>query len=187
MLYNIRLISKKRLGAVNQSSASDLQQKVTCILLVNTTGLSDSAQLNILRNKHRVVVASMGKNQPYDEHGSNFSKMFSELFPFGRGHPAEKRKNRVSVLECIKHYLSLSSRKFAQHHQFLAVAFDKISLGNMYMANYLQCRKNSNNNSKIAKVTEEELAQFLIDKSSNNIQDVHASTDGVNILMKSNI
>jgi len=106
-------------------------------------------------------------------------------FPFGRGHPAEKRKNRVSVLECIKHYLSLGSRKFAQHHQFLAVAFDKISLGNMYMANYLQCKKNSNNKTQIAKVTNAELAHFLIDKTSSNKQCATVSNDGVNLMMKS--
>ncbi len=153
-------------------------------VFVQTAGISDNVQLNMLREKHGIVVASAGNIKSFDHHGSTFSKMFPELFPFGRGHPAEVRKNRVSLLECVKYYMDLSSRRFAQHHQFLAVAFDKISLGNMFMYNYLQCKKNSQNNEIIAKVTADELNSFLTQKTTkSNIIQPH--TNNAEILMNS--
>ena len=45
---------------------------------------------------------------------------FPELFPYGRGAPDdENRIKKVSVQECARHYLNLSSRRFAQHKTFL--------------------------------------------------------------------
>ncbi len=112
--------------------------------------------------------------------GSNFARIFPELFPFGFGHPGIKRSPPVSLLECIRYYLDISTRRFAQHHQFLAVAFDRLSLNNMFMANYLQCQKQSANIHKIATVTSMELDEFL-NKTKN-----HQVSSNASILMKSN-
>ena len=130
-------------------------------VFVQVKGISDNEQLNLLKRQHGIVIINSATNKPkIDRHGESFSMMFPELYPFGRGHPGEPRKITVSILECVNYYMELSSRRFAKHHQFLAVAFDKISLGNMFMANYLLCTKNSINNHKISTVTNEELKTF---------------------------
>ena len=80
--------------------------------------------INVIRNKHGIIVANNISKPIYDTYGTIYSKMFTELFPYGREHPGEKRVIPVSVLECVKYYLELSSRRFVKHHQFLDVAFD---------------------------------------------------------------
>ncbi|ETO58862.1 hypothetical protein F444_22761, partial [Phytophthora nicotianae P1976] len=47
-----------------------------------------------------------------------FARIFPNLFPFGRGHPGESRRRAVSVKECVKYYLSLSRRQFAEDELF---------------------------------------------------------------------
>ncbi len=56
-----------------------------------------------------------------------FAKLFPHLFPYGEGHPGKNRKVSVSVQECVKHYLRLSSRRFPQDETFPLTAFDIIS------------------------------------------------------------
>jgi hypothetical protein len=58
----------------------------------------------------------------------NDAKTFTQHFPFGRGHPGEKRSTGVSRLECIIHYLKLSRRQFDRDPLFVLYAFDTLSL-----------------------------------------------------------
>jgi hypothetical protein len=67
--------------------------------------------------------------------------MFPHLFPIGRGHPGESRKIPVSVKECVKHYTMLSGRQFAEDELFTLVAFDRISMMNMYTQNSVRCQR----------------------------------------------
>ncbi|OWZ05712.1 hypothetical protein PHMEG_00022143 [Phytophthora megakarya] len=69
------------------------------------------------------------------------ARLFPHLFPFGRGHPGEDRKLHVAVEECIKHYSLLSERRFAEDELFALVAFDLISLRNMYIQNHFRCMR----------------------------------------------
>ena len=66
--------------------------------------------------------------------------------------------------------MDLSSRRFAKHQQFLSVAFDKVSMDNMFRSTYLQCRKKSVNNAKITSVTHEQLKSFIIEQSDREAQ-----------------
>eukprot|EP00854_Cymbomonas_tetramitiformis_P003084 gene3084-3914_t len=52
------------------------------------------------------------------------TKMYPQLFPFGRGGPTEERHVAVSTIKCIRHYLKLSSRSFATHPEFVMERFD---------------------------------------------------------------
>ncbi len=56
-----------------------------------------------------------------------FAKLFPHLFPFGHGHPGTDRRVSVSLQQCKKHYLSISSRRFAQDDTFPLIAFDIVS------------------------------------------------------------
>ena len=49
---------------------------------------------------------------------------FPDLLPFARGGPHEHRATPVSFARCVRHYLMLSSRVFAQHAMFVLVAKD---------------------------------------------------------------
>jgi len=61
------------------------------------------------------------------------AQMFPHLFPYGRGHPNElKRRIKLSAFECAKHYLMLSSRRFAQDKYFTLAVFDRLSMANAY-------------------------------------------------------
>ena len=87
------------------------------------------------------VLASKVANEPiFTVHASNIfdnenqiAKMFPHLFPYGRGHPNElKRRVKMSAFECCKHYLMLSSRRFAQDKYFTLAVFDRLSMANAY-------------------------------------------------------
>ena len=87
------------------------------------------------------ILASRAANEPiFTVHASNIfvnkdeiAKMFPHLFPYGRGHPKEqKRRVKLSPFECAKHYLMLSSRRFAQDKYFTLAVFDKLSMANRY-------------------------------------------------------
>ncbi|OWY95845.1 hypothetical protein PHMEG_00034047 [Phytophthora megakarya] len=51
-----------------------------------------------------------------------FARMFSHLFPYGRGHPNEQRQIPVSLGASIRHYCELSTRQFADDELFTLVA-----------------------------------------------------------------
>ncbi|ETI34165.1 hypothetical protein F443_19275 [Phytophthora nicotianae P1569] len=70
-----------------------------------------------------------------------YAKMFPHLFPFGRGHPGERRTVPVSLRECIKYYTMLSSRRFAEDELFVLVAFDRIAMQNMYTQTSFRCQR----------------------------------------------
>jgi hypothetical protein len=72
---------------------------------------------------------------------TRYAKMFPHLFPFGRGHPGEKRRVSVSLKECIKYYTMLNSRRFAEDELFVLVAFDRIAMQNMYTQTSFRCRR----------------------------------------------
>ncbi|GMF11927.1 unnamed protein product [Phytophthora lilii] len=74
-----------------------------------------------------------------DVNGDLFARLFPHLFPFGRGHPGERRRVIVSLKEAIKHYLALSSRQFAEDELFTLVAFDRLALQTMYIQNSVRC------------------------------------------------
>ena len=56
-----------------------------------------------------------------------FARFSLHLFPFGESHPGGRREIAVCLHECIKHYLRLSSRSFAQDATFPPIAFDALS------------------------------------------------------------
>ena len=62
-----------------------------------------------------------------DPFGISLTQMFPELFPFGCGHPADKRPVYASLHGCIKRYLFCASKRFAQHATFMMACFDQIS------------------------------------------------------------
>jgi len=76
-----------------------------------------------------------------DINGDLLARMFPHLFPFGRGHPGERRRQTVSMKECVKHYLALCTRQFAEDELLALVAFDRISMMNMYVQNSFRCRR----------------------------------------------
>ncbi|KAG6954476.1 hypothetical protein JG688_00012329 [Phytophthora aleatoria] len=59
--------------------------------------------------------------------GDIFAKLFSHLFPF--------------VKECVTYYIALSGRQFAEDELFTLVAFDRISLQNMFIHNCVRCKR----------------------------------------------
>ncbi len=62
-------------------------------------------------------VQQLGKFVPFSD-PNLFAKLFPRRFPFGYGHPGAERKVPVSLEQCIKHYLSISSRMFSQDDTF---------------------------------------------------------------------
>jgi len=69
------------------------------------------------------------------------AKMFPHLFPYGCGHPGQSRQIPVSFKECVKHYTLLSGRQFSHDELFTLIAFDRISLTNMYTQNSMRCQR----------------------------------------------
>lgn len=88
-------------------------------VVVEVTGNADTERRFLVRHSSKFAT---------DSSGALYGKMFPHLFPFGRGHPGDNRKHPVSQEECIKHYLLLSSRRFAEDETFSFVAFDRLSL-----------------------------------------------------------
>ncbi|KAF1782412.1 hypothetical protein GQ600_7801 [Phytophthora cactorum] len=57
------------------------------------------------------------------------------------GAPGEPRRVAVSVKECVKYYIALSGRQFAEDELFTLVAFDRISLQNVFIHNSVRCKR----------------------------------------------
>jgi len=98
-----------------------------------------------------------------DAAGDLFARMFPHLFPFGRGHPGECRQVSVSLLECVKYYTMLSGRQFAEDELFALVAFDRISLRNMYIQNHYRCQRFPNILDGYETLTSEQLGRVLLE------------------------
>ncbi|OWZ07530.1 hypothetical protein PHMEG_00020066 [Phytophthora megakarya] len=77
----------------------------------------------------------------YDSDGTIYAKMFPHLFPYGRGHPGDKRQIKVSQNACMRHYSLLSSRRFAEDLTFFLVAFDRLSTQKMFTRISLTCKR----------------------------------------------
>ena len=58
-----------------------------------------------------------------------------------------KRRIKLSSFQCAKHYLLLSSRRFAQDRYFTLMVFDRLSMENAYTRVSIR----ANNNPKIYK------------------------------------
>ncbi|GMF39606.1 unnamed protein product [Phytophthora lilii] len=88
----------------------------------------------------RVFLNRRSDHLSFDVSGDLFAKRFPHLFPFGRGHPGENRRVPVSVKACVKYYIELSGRQFAEDEQFTLVVFDRISVQNMFIHNCVRCK-----------------------------------------------
>jgi hypothetical protein len=98
-----------------------------------------------------------------DAAGDLFARMFPHLFPFGRGHPGEHRQVNVSLEECVKYYTMLSCRQFGEDELFVLVAFDRISLRNMYIHNHYRCQRFPNLFDGYEALTSEQLGRALLE------------------------
>jgi hypothetical protein len=142
-------------------------------------GLSDASQV-LLSRDHEVAACSGAasaasadgraflikrSNQLATEaSGDLFAKIFPHLFPYGHGHPGELRQVRVSFQECIKHYTMLSSRQFAEDELFTLVAFDRISMQNMYVQNSIRCQRFPEMYRGYESIGADELGKALLEK-----------------------
>lgn len=93
-----------------------------------------------------------------------FARMFPHLFPFGRGHPGERRGVPVSLDACIHHYSQLSFREFAEDELFMLASFDYLSVQKMYTQVALKCQRNPALFEPYSDITEEALVEALNDK-----------------------
>jgi hypothetical protein len=98
-----------------------------------------------------------------DMSGDLFARIFPHFFPFGRGHPGEHRLEPVSLKECIKHYITLSERQFAEDELFALVAFDMISMMQMYVQNSIRCQRFPHLYDGFESIGIEELGGALLD------------------------
>jgi hypothetical protein len=113
--------------------------------------LSDASRV-LLSQDHELVAGGVHDGQPepellgkrsnqlsMDVSGTLLAKMFPHLFPYGRGHIGETRREAVPLQECVKDYTMLSGRFFAEDELFTVVSFDLISMKNMYTQNSIRC------------------------------------------------
>lgn len=113
--------------------------------------------------RNAAVVVRQGGALVPDQTPRLFALMFPSLFPHGRGDPSEVRRVRVSRAECLRHYLRLSTRRFAQDTVFPLVAFDVYSRHLALSRAALYCRlSGAEENAAIASVTPEELSALLV-------------------------
>ncbi|GMF13141.1 unnamed protein product [Phytophthora lilii] len=122
-----------------------------CCILERRIGFADNGAPVQARGHPAVAQGGAAKEREFEARRSNYfandisgsllARAFLNLFPFGRGHPGEDRRVKVSVQECVKYYTMLSERQFAEDELFTLVAFDKISLMNMYIQNHICCHR----------------------------------------------
>lgn len=87
---------------------------------------------------------------------------FPDLFPYGRGHPGDKRLTAVSEAECIRHYLYLSSRRFAGHWSFTLVSFDHLGSKRAMQSVFLRAKfMSSSDRRAVIGVTPDDLRQYV--------------------------
>lgn len=108
-----------------------------------------------------VVVRQGGALVP-DQTTNLYALMFWVLFPYGRGDPDDVQPMRVSRAQCVRHYLRLSSQRFAQDSVFPLVAFDMFSRQLALSHASLYCRLRSEEQDACdAGVTPRELGALL--------------------------
>ncbi|OWZ02958.1 hypothetical protein PHMEG_00025393, partial [Phytophthora megakarya] len=120
--------------------------------VVEFTGEEDEERRFLVRHSSRFSK---------DENGELYGRMFPHLFPFGRGHPGDERKYPVSHEECVRHYLLLSSRRFAEDELFSFVAFDRVGVEKMYLQTALRCSRAPNLFDGFHEISEAELKDAL--------------------------
>ena len=107
-----------------------------------------------------VDVQQSGKFMP-DTASHLFAKLFPHLFPYGEGDPGAERPIKVSMHECVKHYLRLSTRAFAQDETFPLIAFDIVSRKRAMLQTALTCRLNPHEIEHLGEVTCHDLSAQL--------------------------
>ncbi len=90
-----------------------------------------------------------------------FGRLFPHLFSYGLGHPEQSRSVQVSLQDCVKYYLNLSNRQFAQDESFPVIAFDIISRKRAMSHISLTCRLNPKEIEDLNEVSASELAEQL--------------------------
>lgn len=156
---------------VAQTPAEELLVRVAAGVHIDTEGPSRVERLaaTSTRDDGRTtsgdggpVVIRQGGLLVSDRTPHLFAMMFPGLFPYGRGDPDEKRHVRMSRMHCLRHYLQLSTRRFAQDTVFPLVAFDFMSRHLSLSRASLYCRLSSaEQNAAIAGVSVDELAALL--------------------------
>ena len=95
-----------------------------------------------------------------------FARAFPELFPYGRGGPDdEDRQVKVSVQECCRHYLNLSSRRFAEHRIFLLYAFDLVARQHSLQALNVRCHINPSEGRDAAVIHRDDVIAYLDERA----------------------
>ena len=112
--------------------------------------------------------------------GSIEAKMHLHLFPFGRGHPDEKRAVPVSRRECVRYYAMLSARRFAQDKTYLLTTFDRLAVQNMLTQTSITCLRNPQIFYGYDAITSEELGDALMHnelrRRGRAVPDAHPET-----------
>lgn len=108
----------------------------------------------------KVVVRRSNQLVP-DYKTSVLALAFPSLFPFGTGDPSFPRPIKISLEECVRYYLMLSTRRFAQHHSFVLVAFDMVVRTRAVNNIWLRCKLYPHMAERAYSVTKEELAEML--------------------------
>jgi hypothetical protein len=90
-----------------------------------------------------------------------FARMFSHLFPFGRGHPGEDHHVPVSMDACLRHYAELSTRKFAEDDLFTVVSFDHLTVQKLFTSVAVMCQRDPCRFATYSDVTEQALLNAL--------------------------
>ena len=84
--------------------------------------------------------------------------------PYGRGHPAEKRKVHVSRRDCVRYYSLLSSRRFAQDKTYMLTAFDRLAMQKMNIHTSITCLRTPAVFEDYHKISSSDLHRALLDK-----------------------
>lgn len=90
-----------------------------------------------------------------------FCRVFPELLPLSEGHPNSERPVKVSMEQCVAHYLQLSNRSFSRHPTFTLATFDMVSRKRALMASSISCKVRPHDNTTIASATRTKLAKKL--------------------------
>lgn len=151
------LVGKEENG--KDHNGMELNYKEIRSVLVETSPQTTVEALSIARNA--VLVRNQGDFvSSYD--GDLFGLAFPDLFPYGRGHPGTERRVAVSLEQCLRYYLRLSGRQFAQHPTFALVSFDVCGRRRVANSTAISARHRSGQYESIATVSREELANALI-------------------------
>jgi hypothetical protein len=117
-----------RLTSINVSSQWETTIIEKLVIFVDTQ-VDNSVMASKVAKEPLFTVQSSNIFVKYNES----ALMFPHLFPYGRGHPNErKRRIKMSAFECAKHYIMLSSRRFAQDKYYTLAIFDRLSMANAY-------------------------------------------------------